>query len=159
MGCIFTCWFQNGLQVFKTLGKRAPASSGHALLRWVCPGDMADQGGAFLAFLAQIFTETLLWQNLKELFRLHIGKIAGKGQYKKSFVSYFFLEHLQSCFSGFRSLLQPNGVTIFMCFFYLATQISMFTIFLSTCMKIVFDKSFSPWNLNLESAFKISDFF
>ena len=46
----------------------------------VCPGDMADQGVSFLAFLGQIFTEKYPWKSLKEFVRLHKGKIAGKGQ-------------------------------------------------------------------------------
>ena len=44
----------------------------------ICPGDMADQGVACEAFVAQIFTEKMLWQNLKEFFKLCIGKIAEK---------------------------------------------------------------------------------
>ena len=76
---------------------------------WICygsvmvlwgPGNMADQGVAFLACLAKILTEKLLWQNLKELLTLHTGKIAGKGKYKKVssciFIWYFFPDNLQS---------------------------------------------------------------
>ena len=57
----------------------------------VCPGDMADQG---VEFLTQIFTEKLLWQNSNELCRLHIGKIAGKSQYKKKFPFVFLFHNL-----------------------------------------------------------------
>ena len=63
---------------------------------------MANQGVAFLAFLAQIFTEKLLWQNFFFFkFLFHKDEIAEKGQYKKkSFALLFynvFPEYL-SCF-------------------------------------------------------------
>ena len=74
--------------------------------------------------------------------------MAGKGQYKKVssciFIPYFFPRKFAELFlQVFVICFMPQVVAIFM-IFDLATQISIFTHFWRTNMKIRFDESFSP---------------
>ena len=52
--------------------KRAPAGSGRATWR--------NRGIVILAFLAQVFTEILVWKNSKSFVKVQIGEIARKVQ-------------------------------------------------------------------------------
>ena len=104
-----------------TLQKLWPATAA-LFFGVVCPWDMADQGVAFLAFLAHIITEKLLWQQFWEGFNLHIGQIARKGQYKKFplaflFISFFLQKICRVVSSGTYNLFyDPKWLPIFMIF-------------------------------------------
>ena len=70
---------------------RTPVSSGLLPFGVGCPGDIGDQGVTLLAFLAQIFTEKLIWQNWRgKQIRLHIGKIVRKVWLKKFPLAFYF---------------------------------------------------------------------
>ena len=137
--------FLNSLCTYREL-RPAPAALRFGM---GCPGDLVEQGVAFLASLARVFTEKLTQQNWKLLFKLHIGEIVGKVKNKKSFLLHFsFIIIFQKIFliiwKGILDPIYDPKWLQFSWFCWFPTQKSIFINFGRTNMKTTFGESCSP---------------
>ena len=64
------------------------------------PGDLAQQEVVSIAFLAQVFSEILSWQNVKEFVYPKIGEIEEKVQCSKFSFAFLFIIYFQKIFSN-----------------------------------------------------------